>query len=289
MITTEPDTLARYRAAIAAVEPDAAALSLRLIDSWDSVAVAAGGRWIFKFPKSEAAAARLRIEAKVLAALRPRLTLPVPHLLLHETPELFSQHVMLPGSSLEPAQYSHLDSTRRDDLAARLARLYAELHAIPNEDMAAAGATPIEAWMPLEQIAARARPLLPRELHHFVDETLADYAELPDETTYGYFDGHGWNMAFDHRRGVLNGVFDFADSGFGPIHRDLCYSDWIAPDLTDRIIPRYHELTGYPVDRERITLHSSALRLWELAAAAETDPAEQLARVIDWAVHLRLI
>ena len=40
----------------------------------------------------------------------------------------------------------------------------------------------------------------------------------PLGTVYGFFDGHGWNMAFDHARGRLNGIFDFGDSGFGPLH-----------------------------------------------------------------------
>ncbi len=44
-------------------------------------------------------------------------------------------------------------------------------------------------------------------------------------SVFGYFDGHGWNMAFDHEQGVLNGVYDFADAAIGPRSREFVYSN----------------------------------------------------------------
>jgi aminoglycoside phosphotransferase (APT) family kinase protein len=275
------------RKAIAAAVPSLAHSTFRVVnDGWDSVAVEAGG-WIFKFPRDRAAEARLRRECEVLALSRRWTDLPIPLMELHEQPRLFSQHRKLEGSSLEPADYERLSIQQRDALAATLAGFYAGLHAIPPADARAAGAVPIDPWLGADEVLARAAPALPVHLLPFLHATLAAYRRIaagPDETVFGYFDGHGWNMAFDHARGVLNGVFDFADSGFGARHQDLSYPNWISSDLTLRIISRYERLTGRSIDRERVMLYSAMLRLVEFAQALpdHADLPDRLQAVGEW-------
>ena len=94
----------------------------------------------------------------------------------------------------------------------------------------------------------------------------------PHGNIYGFFDGHGWNMAFNHAQGRLNGIYDFADSGFGPLHQEFIYSNFISPDLTARIISAYEMLTGRRLDRRRIAILTGFHRLSELAELAD-DPA----------------
>ena len=105
-----------------------------------------------------------------------------------------------------------------------------------------------------------------------------------DNTTYGFFDGNGWNMAFDYRESCLNGIYDFADSGFGPLHQEFIYSNWIEPDLTARIVGEYEALTGRDLDRQRIHLLSGVLRLSELAEAVNDAVHfnEKMKAVRDW-------
>ncbi len=101
---------------------------------------------------------------------------------------------------------------------------------------------------------------------------------------YGFFDAHGWNMAFDAERGVLNGIFDFADSGIGPVHREFAPVSLIDPDLTARTIRAYERLTGRAVERRRVFLQTAAMRLSELAGEIETGGAVGWTRdlVLDW-------
>lgn len=277
------------RAAIASALPDLAIGGFTLLnDGWDSVAVDIDDSWIFKFPKHAAAAARLRMEAGLLGLLGPRLAMPIPRMVLHERPLVFSQHQKLHGTSLESRDYERLTEARRNALAAVMARFYAELHAVPLAEAEAAGAGPIGAWMDPDEIVAVATPLLPARLVPYLRQTMADYAAIPveaGERVYGFFDGHGWNMAFDHAAGRLNGVFDFADSGFGEIHKDLSYSNFIAPDLTLRIVARYEALTGRSIDRNRVMLYSAAQRLWELASIGDGADyvADRLRAVEVWA------
>lgn len=275
------------REAIVAVNPELSASTFSALnDGWDSVAVEAGG-WIFKFPRYPAAEARLRRECGVLALTRQWTDLPVPQMVLHEQPQLFSQHRKLEGSALETADYGRLTVQQRDMLAETLAGFYAGLHAIPLAEAEAAGAVPIDPWLDADEVVARAAPALPAHLLPFLDASIAAYRRIaPDseERVFGYFDGHGWNMAFDHARGMLNGVFDFADSGFGAPHRDLSYTDWISRDLTLRIISRYERLTGRVIDRDRVMLYSAVLRLVEFAEAVpdRADLPARLQGVEEW-------
>ena len=94
---------AEYREAIRLVRPDLSGLPMVLHSrGWDSNAVEAGDT-IFKFPKHADAPARLRREARFLQLVARRVPLAVPHMKLHETPTLFSEHVMIPCTIIETA------------------------------------------------------------------------------------------------------------------------------------------------------------------------------------------
>jgi len=281
-------SLDELRDTIVAVLPEHAGSRLTILnEGWDSIGVDADGEWIFKFPRRPAAMERLRNEARILAMVRAHAELPVPDLVLFESPTLFSRHRKLPGTFLETADYLPLSESQRDAIAEKMAGLYAALHAIPKADARAAGAVKIEAWTLPDEVAGCARHLPPHLLPHLAPTLEAFTAELgrqPYETVYGYFDGHGWNMAFDKATGTLNGVYDFADSGFGPRHQDLSYSNWISRDLTLRIIARYERMTGLSIYRERVMLYSAMLRFVEYAAAApdREDVADRLAAIECW-------
>jgi Phosphotransferase enzyme family len=279
------------RAAIVGSFPELAGSNFTLLTvGWDCVAVDVDDRLIFKFPRHEVAERRLVSEAGLLALIRPAVTMPVPDLTLHPGPPLFSRHVKLKGEHLLTRQYELLPVERRRRLAAEMALFYAELHSLDQRDMEAAGARPIKPWLEPEDILRRAWPVLPPGLRLYAEQTIAAWQQLPADllgTTYGFFDGHGWNMAFDHASNRLNGVYDFADSGFGPLHQDFIYSNFIAPDLTARIVAGYEALTGRALDRERIHLLTGVHRLSELAELA--DDAEHVAATVqivaDWAAR----
>jgi Ser/Thr protein kinase RdoA (MazF antagonist) len=218
--------------------------------------------------------------------------MPVPDLTLHPDPPLFSRHVKLAGEHLLTCHYELLQDGPRQRLAADMALFYAELHSLAARDMEAAGARPIEPWLPPEDILRRAWPALAAGLRRYAKRTVSTWQNLPPDphgTTYGFFDGHGWNMAFDHARSQLNGIYDFADSGFGSLHQEFIYTNLIAADLTARIVAAYEALTGRALDRERIALLTGVHRLSELAELAD-DPdhvATMVQAVADWALALR--
>ena len=259
-----------------------------LTAGWDSLAVDVDDELIFKFPRDQAAENSLRKEASLLRIIRPAVTIPVPALTLIPGPPLFSRHAKLRGEHLVTAEYERLPEAARQELAFEMARFYAELHALDNRVMEAAGAGPLDPWPPAEEMLRACWPVLPPELRPLVQRTLTLWEQLPPDpygSTYGFFDGHGWNMAFDHPRQKLNGIYDFGDSGIGMLHQEFLYSSFVSPDLTARIVAAYQNLTGRALDSERIHLLTGAYRLSELAELVG-DPEHlptMLQSVVQWA------
>ncbi len=273
---------------MAAAHPDLAGEPLRVLQAgWDCLAVQAGARAILRVPRDAEAEATLRREARLLNAISPRVRLPVPRLALHEAPRLHSRHVAIPGEHLLPTGYAGLDERARDALAEALAGFFADLHAIPRAVTDAAGALPLEPCLPSDAILARALPRLPEGLRASAEATVRAWAALgPDPLGegFGHFDAHGWNMAFDHAAGRLNGIYDFGDAGIGPRHGEFVAPHLVGRDLVRRLLPRYERITGRLVDRDRVRVLTGAHRLWELAVEAGNPATEplMLAGVLDW-------
>ncbi len=193
---------------------------------------------------------------------------------IHEGPPLFSLHGKLPGGTLDGDGYKRLDEEARRRLADDIALFLAELHAVDPAIMRAAGAMQVDWWDTEDATLAPVWPLLPEPVRGLAQAAVADYRRLPPDPlgeVYGFFDAHGWNMAFDHGEGRLRGIFDFADSGFGSPHREFVQLSLIAPQLAARTVEAYEARTGNMLDRRRIFLLTAAMRLSELAGAIETD------------------
>jgi hypothetical protein len=258
-----------------------------LSEGWDSVAVDVDDRLIFKFPRHAPGEEGLRREAAILGLVRNAVSMPVPNLVLFDTPTTFSRHDKIAGEHLLPAQYDALDEQAKLALGEKLGQFYSELHTIGSARAIAAGAQPVDAWLEADDILLRVRPVLPEALLAFAETELERWRDLepdPYGDIYGFFDGHGWNMAFDHQAARLNGIYDFGDSGTGPLHREFVYSSIVSPDLVPRVIASYQRHSGRSIDRDRVDVLTSAHWLWELAVEAHLPErvAEMLPGVARW-------
>lgn len=278
----------RFRDAVVSARPDLTNATFSVAGrGWHSLAVTIGGRLIAKFPEGPEAEAALRREARILAAVRPHLAMPVPDMTLVEGPPLFSLHPLLPGDVLERDAFRRLTDADRDRLAQDLARFFADLHAIDPGEARAAGAEPIGVWDTEDATLAPIWATLPAQASARAMDAITAYRNLgpdPHGEVYGFFDAHGWNMAFDHAAGRLNGIFDFADSGFGPVHREFVPVSFVDPDLTVRAMAAYAARTGRRIDAHRVHLLTSAMLASELAGAMETGVNEAAIRqsLVDW-------
>jgi Ser/Thr protein kinase RdoA (MazF antagonist) len=149
------------------------------------------------------------------------------------------------------------------------------------------GAEPLRAWPSGDVLWETVLPFTPEKFKRQAEALTQHWDALgpdPCGTVFGHFDGHGWNMAFDHNAQRLNGVYDFGDSGIGPLHQEFIYTNFISSNLTAPIINAYEVQTGKEIDRARIKLLTGVYRLVEVAGAAD-DPANIEAMVknlISW-------
>lgn len=276
------------RAVILTSFPELAHAEFTLLTAgWDSVAVDVDNRIIFKFPRDSEAEQALQREASLLAAVRLAVDMPVPELTIHSGPPLFSHHLKIPGEHLQAWEYPPLTGKARTTLAAAMALFYYQLHGLSREKMTQAGAQPIGTWLGPEEILRRSWPALSGSLRLYAERAVTAWQNLPQDPhgqVYGFFDGHGWNMAFDHHLQKLNGIYDFADSGFGSVHQEFIYTSWISRELTENIVAEYERLSGLSLDRERIELLSSVIRLSELAEYVDdvNHAPIMLQTVVDW-------
>ncbi len=283
------NSLNALRALIVVHDPSLAGSTFCLAeDGWENAAVFVDDRWVFRFPGHAGSEAALEREAGLLGRLRPAVSLAVPDLALVRGPRPFSRHAMIPGRPLLPSDYAHLAEPARARLAEDLARFLAELHALPPSAMRQAGAGPILAPVPPEEIADRALPLLPSGVRGRAEATLAAWARLgpdPHGEVFGHFDVHGWNLAFDHAAGQLNGAFDFGCAGIGPLHQEFVQPAQVSPDLAARLARAYERMSGREVDHARVSVLIGTFRLGELAFHAEDGPDKvrpMLALACDW-------
>lgn len=262
-----------YRDTIERAFPDlrGARMSLRT-EGWDSVGVDVNDRLIFKFPRDEDAERALVREHAILSIVRPAISMRTPDLSLHQGSPLFSRHEKIPGDHLVTADYRRLDDAQRRRIGETLGRFYAELHAIDQKRFADLPPVQFDPEPTLERVLAGLDPVLPFDLRDFAGQAIAEWRALPPDPhgqIFGFFDGHGWNMAFDHTAGVLNGVYDFADARFGPLQQEFVYSNFVSRDLTARIIDAYETISGRNIDRGRVELLTSIQFIAEVSGWEE--------------------
>jgi aminoglycoside phosphotransferase (APT) family kinase protein len=263
------DGLDHYRRIIERDFPELRGAPMSLLtEGWDSVGVDVDDRLIFKFPRDAEAAQALIREHAILAVVRPCLSLRVPDMTIHPGPPLFSRHDKIPGEHLVTEVYDQLNEAQRTAVAQNLARFYAELHAIDAALFTNVPEARFDDLATPDEIRKGLAPVLPPELRAFAEQEIARWLALPPDPlgqAFSFFDGHGWNMAFDAERGVLNGIYDFADARIAPLQDDLLYSHFISRDLTARIIAAYETMTGRAIDCERVDLLYSMLLINEVA------------------------
>ena len=215
--------------------PDFSASQARILPSNGqfNVVVCVDDMWIFRFPKSEQAAADLAHELEILPRLQGKLPLPIPDPVFSATDSetgkvLFMGYAMLPGEPLLRQRYLELqhDGGVVERIARDLALFLRTLHEIPPVDIGLddKGENAREAWaryyrdfrdklFPHMRIDAR------REVERDFEEALHDASLWRYDAclTHGDF-GSGNTL---YRGGRISGIIDFSFCGPGDPAQDL--------------------------------------------------------------------
>jgi aminoglycoside phosphotransferase (APT) family kinase protein len=234
-VTVDAD-LARHL--IAGQFPDVALDSLRLIgEGWDNTVWLVDEQWVFRFPRRQLAIPGVEREIAALAALAPRLPLPVPAPVFVGVPAdgfpwPFFGARYLPGS--EPLGLS-------ESVRARLARPLGEfLHALHASDVPDLPADPFgrgDMSIRVPQARERLAALAAEDLWHAppsVDGVLDAAAALPapEPAVVCHGDLHLRHLLVDDH-GAAACVIDWGDLCRGDPSIDMCLVWCLLPSRDD--------------------------------------------------------
>ena len=267
------DQTARCLSAIVAAHPALHAEAFTVLThSWDSIAIALGPM-TFKFPQSEPAAASLRREVALLRVIRPRLSVPVPDMALFEGPPVFSAHPTLPGDHLPPDAYAALPEAAKARLGVDARQVLRATCTASPTDLDASRRRPARAGggpnpdVLLDTRCSRRCPNRCAPAPAMSSGSMPPSAPIRWVRPAVTSTGTAGTWPSTSPGNALPELYDFADAGIGPVHREFVYPGFIARDLVLRIVAAYAAETGRRPDQRRIDILTAALRLSELAGA----------------------
>ena len=263
---------------------------LRLIEGFEKWIVV-GDSWVARFPKSEAAAAAMGRERRLVNYLAGRTTAAIPRTLHVGGEVAFDVCTKMPGTPLWDnghESWRMWPAARQARCAEDVGAFLAELQAtLTIENGRALGCGPPAFPYPPAELASRlSGRLADAESERFLARTLGEYEVLcvmPDDLALLHNDLIPHNCLVDPRTGALTGVVDFGDACIGDRHQDFQYLEGLfGPELVEAAIRRYEAFTGRALSRWRIALYHALATLSHVAFAFEDPLARQLEMKLGW-------
>lgn len=221
--------IATCRQAIEARLPHLHIRSLTPItQGWDSFVLEVNGELIFRFPRRPEVEASLEVEARLLPALAPTLSLAIPHFeyVCRRTagcPTPFVGYRRIPGAPFDPTS---VPATQARDGARRLGRLLGELQRFPRTQAAGLGvpdASPAQWRAEYEALYVRIReqvlPLLTARSRLHWEALWDEFLGRPEHLHFGpvllHRDLTADHILYDPAQAALVGVIDWGDASTG--------------------------------------------------------------------------
>ena len=247
------------------------------------------------FATTAEAAARLRIEDRVLALIGTRCTFRVPAVLA-AGPDGWSLRSIVPGA-VDPDGFAarlKAEPALVPPVARTLARALAEQHTRMTEADVAGWLPTAPAWPPSRAVTEARLPLvvddadLRRRIARLLDAS-RDVDGPQESRALVHSDLGLHNVAFNPTTGAVVGVFDYGDAAWADPHLDFRYLVFAAvPDaLLDAAMEAYREATGIALSRRRILVHNALAAVGHLAdraghGAEEVFAGRTLAGDLGW-------
>lgn len=223
--------------------------------------------FVFRFPRTAAAAETLRTEVDLLRALQGRLPLPVPN---PEHVQLGSRtsergvagYRMLPGEPLGRETVASRTSTEIAHIAGQIAGFLRGLHAVPATDLPALpNADSPSDWADLfAAFEAELFPHMRPDARSAVAASFAEFLETAGEAAFSpvlrHGDLGGENIRYDPSTNQVTGIIDFGSAALGDPAVDLAGLSWYGDDFIRTLSERYPALAD-PGLRSRAAFYRS--------------------------------
>ena len=232
---------------------------------------------IFRFPKNAWAREMQQLEVKMLAALRPFLTLPIPH--YDYVSDDMAAYTMIPGVPLQRFTILRQDEAIQDRLAEQLAEFMWQLHHVPGEITADFPPSDTvrthERWLELyEETTHEAFALLMGFAQEWVEQhfapLLADPTFMDYEPVLMNGDLSPYHLLYDPQKRRLSGIIDFGTVGLGDRAADFaCIIDAYGESFLRRI-GKFYPGIGEHIERARFWAGTLELQ-WLLGGLRSDD------------------
>jgi aminoglycoside 2''-phosphotransferase len=227
---------------------------------YNSYAFEVNDHLIVRFPRYDFSLDKLKKEQKILQFLKDKVDCVIPDTTLVEKDFAFAVHHKIPGAPLSWDDYQNLETKQQDDFTEKLSQFMAQMHDINIADTKDLNLDVFKSyeWFPQKEILmdqlAHSKELETSEikfLENFYDTWFARPLEKT-EYVFGHNDLMPKNIAFDHDKKTLAGIYDFGDSNL--VHYPYEFSqialDWPV-ELVSNLAARYTRQTGRPVDAKQ--------------------------------------
>lgn len=241
-----------YRAVIAQIAPELAVRSVRQEHGQFNDVVIANETWVFRFPRSQAAAATLQREVATLRALagRLRLAIPAPVYASDAAALPYMGYRLLPGEPLRRDELATASDADLERLARQLADFLSELHSLPVELLPDQIIRDTHAdWAEMfagfrEQLFPHMRADAREQVTHNFDAYLDDLASAAWRPVIRHGDLGGDNILHDAVTGALTGVIDFASTALGDPAIDLAALSTLGERLLAHLLEAWPAAPG---------------------------------------------
>lgn len=282
------------RAAYESAFPEETAKSVKFHpNTHESIVAEVNGRYIVKFPRPSRGLGGIMAEKAVTDAIREKVPLPIPDILMQQEPVALARYPKIPGSMFNRKRYAELDESQRQALAGQLAGFLRALHEVPFESLPrdlrlspswAISCEHIEEFLGSDSDHV-IRSLLPEVIRN------QRALKVPDSNVvFGHFDLHGSNVLVDDDYQTVNGIIDFGNCKVGDVHQELSVMNLSSPDLANRIISTYQRYSGRSVNRLLVEHYTTIFYLNLLAGLRRRQDTKQfdywLAQLHKWYDHL---
>lgn len=238
-------------------------------NTYNSFAYCLDDKYILRFPKHEKAKQKLIKEHEVLDFLKNKTSLNIPQTALIRQDYLCILHRKIPGENISQAELSELSPRQYDQFCADIALFMFQLHSLTDEISKNISLNFWERFNQYPRSEIINQYFQPLDIFSdaerlFIDKFLNTFQleEINPIIKFGHFDIMSKNLAFDNKKQILNGIYDFGDCGIGNILHDFSQ---IALDFNIKtianIIKYYRQYDNVVIDIKRINHYSLFTRL----------------------------
>lgn len=263
------DRLEKYLIRIRGIQPGALTKSAVLNDEGlANDVVIVNAETVFRFAKNEYGVKVLKAELRVLQAIRPYVSLPVPAPFYSNSDVI--AYPFLKGETLTRAILFGLDTNERKIVINQMAVFLKELHGVPVDETLPATLAPVRHadWIAIRRrVEDKIYPLLMKHQRAWVEQLFDGI--LPDESNFNYIPKliHGdlgcYHILYDPSSKRLSGIIDFGVAGVGDPANDLaCLIQYYGETFVNQFQAVYPEIDIY---MKRARFYAQAIELeWVL-------------------------